>query len=83
MPKRRHEPRRTCVACRQEGSKDELIRLVRSGEAVAVDPTGRAPGRGAYLHRRPECIEEARKKGGLNRALKAQVPDSVWVDLTP
>ena len=50
---------------------------------VAVDPTGRAPGRGAYLHRRPECIEEARKKGGLNRALKAQVPDSVWVDLTP
>ena len=47
MPKRRHEPRRTCVACRQEGSKDELIRLVRSGEAVAVDPTGRAPGRGA------------------------------------
>jgi uncharacterized protein len=83
MPKRRHEPRRTCVACRQEGTKDELIRLVGGPQGVVLDPNGRAPGRGAYLHRRPECLEEARKKGALGRALKAQVPDSVWVDLTP
>jgi predicted RNA-binding protein YlxR (DUF448 family) len=82
MPKRHHEPRRTCVACRQEGSRDELIRLVRAGDAVALDPTGRASGRGAYLHRRSECIEEARKKGSLSRALKAQVPEAVWVELT-
>ena len=82
MPKRRHEPRRTCVACRQEGTKDELIRLVRVGDAVAVDPTGRAAGRGAYLHRQAECVEEARKKGNLSRALKAQVPEPVWVELT-
>ncbi len=82
MPKRRHEPRRTCVACRQEGTKDELIRLVRAGDAVALDPTGRAPGRGAYLHRRAECIEEARKKGSLSRSLKVLVPDPVWVELS-
>ncbi len=78
MPKRRHEPRRTCVACREEGTKDELIRLVRGPDGVAVDVTGRASGRGAYLHRSAGCVEEARKKGGLARALKAPVPDSVW-----
>jgi len=81
MPKTRHEPRRTCVACRQEGTKDELIRLVRAGDAVAMDPTGRAVGRGAYLHRRAECIEDARKKGGLRRALKATLPHALWADL--
>jgi len=79
--KRRHEPRRTCVACRQEGTKDELIRLVRGLDGITVDPSGCAPGRGAYLHRRPECLAAARKKGGLARALKAQVPDSVWAAL--
>ncbi len=82
MPKARHEPRRTCVGCREEGGKDELVRLVRaaSGE-VSVDEAGRAPGRGAYLHRRPECIELARKRGGLNRALNTAIPAEVWSQL--
>ncbi|HEX6348643.1 MAG TPA: YlxR family protein [Candidatus Dormibacteraeota bacterium] len=81
MPKRRHEPRRTCVACRQEGTKDELIRLVRTAEGAAVDSTGRAPGRGAYLHRRLECLEEARRRGALTRALNAPVGEEVWAAL--
>jgi predicted RNA-binding protein YlxR (DUF448 family) len=82
MPKARHEPRRTCVGCREEGVKDDLLRLVRSpsGE-VTVDAGGRAPGRGAYLHRRPDCIEQARKRGGLNRALNTAVPAEVWAQL--
>ncbi len=81
MPKTRHEPRRTCVACRQEGTKDELVRLVRGPDGVAVDASGRAPGRGAYLHRRAECVELARKRGALGRALRSPVPDSVWTAL--
>jgi predicted RNA-binding protein YlxR (DUF448 family) len=82
MPKARHEPRRTCVGCREESVKDDLVRLVRSpsGE-VTVDAGGRAPGRGAYLHRRPDCIEQARKRGGLNRALNTAVPAEVWAQL--
>ncbi|HEY8642054.1 MAG TPA: YlxR family protein [Candidatus Dormibacteraeota bacterium] len=81
MPKTRHEPRRTCVACREEGTKDELVRLVRGPRGVEVDGSGRAPGRGAYLHRRAECLELARKRGGLARALGAPVPDSAWAAL--
>jgi predicted RNA-binding protein YlxR (DUF448 family) len=62
--------------------KAELVRLVRSprGEVV-IDLAGRAPGRGAYLHRRSECVEAARRRGGLNRALKTAVPDGVWAEL--
>ncbi len=45
---------------------------------VRPDATGRAPGRGAYLHRAPECVETARRRGALSRALKAPVPDTVW-----
>jgi uncharacterized protein len=80
MPKRRHEAVRTCVACRQEADKRELIRLVRDPDsgAVRVDETGRASGRGAYLHRDPDCIGLARKRGALSRALKAAVPEELW-----
>lgn len=81
-PKTRREPVRTCVGCRKEAGKRGLIRLVRGPEGtVQPDPTGRASGRGAYLHRDAACIEQARKRHSLERALKAQVGDGVWAEL--
>ena len=82
MPKRRHQPVRTCVACRQEAGKAALIRVVRRPDGSAgVDPTGYAPGRGAYLHRDPACIETARKCRNLERSLGAAVPQELWAEL--
>jgi predicted RNA-binding protein YlxR (DUF448 family) len=73
---------RTCVACRQEAGKRGLVRVVRdAGGAASIDDRGRAPGRGAYLHRDPECIEIARKRKALDRALKATVSPDVWAQL--
>jgi len=73
---------RTCVACRKEAGKRRLIRLVRLPDGgVAVDGTGRLPGRGAYLHPDPACIEIARKRGSLDRALRATVQPEVWSQL--
>jgi len=84
MPKRRHEPVRTCVACRQEAGKGALIRLVRGPDgSAAMDPTGHASGRGAYLHRNQECIEIARKRRQVERSLGAAVPSELWSELTP
>jgi len=37
---------------------------------VAIDPTGQAPGRGAYVHADPECVAEAIRRGALARALR-------------
>ena len=47
---KKHVPQRTCVACREVNEKRSLIRIVRGPEGVAVDKTGKMPGRGAYLH---------------------------------
>ncbi|HEX2679978.1 MAG TPA: YlxR family protein [Candidatus Dormibacteraeota bacterium] len=54
------------MACRQEAGKAELVRFVRrpNGE-IALDSTGRAPGRGAYLHATTACIDLARKRRAL------------------
>jgi uncharacterized protein len=82
MPIQRREPVRTCVACRQEAGKTTLVRVVRdAGGGAALDPTGRAPGRGAYLHRDPSCLETARKKKALERALKTTVGAELWAEL--
>lgn len=82
MPIQRREPVRTCVACRQEAGKATLVRVVRdAGSSAALDPTGRAPGRGAYLHRDPSCLEMARKRKALERALKTTVGAELWAEL--
>ena len=58
------------------------MRVVRDvGGGAALDPTGRAPGRGAYLHRDPSCLETARKKKALERALKTTVGAELWAEL--
>jgi uncharacterized protein len=65
------EPVRTCVGCRAASSKRALVRVVRAASgAIAPDPTGKAPGRGAYVHPTPACVDEALRRGALARALR-------------
>jgi predicted RNA-binding protein YlxR (DUF448 family) len=75
---------RTCVACRQEAGKDGLVRVVRRADGTAaVDMTGKAQGRGAYVHRAPSCLQIARKKKALDRALKATISAEMWAEILP
>ena len=69
---RKHVPQRTCVGCRQVLAKRALVRIVRSAEGVHVDPTGKAAGRGAYLHDQRACWQ-AGLRGPLTRALKTEL----------
>lgn len=78
MPKPRHEPVRTCVACRAEAGKRAMVRIVARPGGAALDLTGHAVGRGAYLHRDAGCIEIARKRKALERSLKTPVGPEVW-----
>ncbi|HZK73443.1 MAG TPA: YlxR family protein [Clostridia bacterium] len=78
----RPEPVRTCVGCRGEASKRGMMRIVRQPDGGAtVDRTGRAPGRGAYLHSDLACIESARKRKAVERALKTSVTSDIWDEL--
>ena len=66
----RRQPERTCVGCRSKTEKRALFRVVRSPEGrVTFDPSGRAAGRGAYVHSSPECLKLAFRRGGIARAL--------------
>ncbi len=76
----RHVPQRTCVGCRQVLPKRTLIRIVRGPQGVHVDPTGKAPGRGAYLHDQRSCWE-AGLRGPLARALKTELSPEARQDL--
>jgi predicted RNA-binding protein YlxR (DUF448 family) len=70
----KHVPQRTCVGCRETLAKRNLIRLVRTGDGVVIDQTGKIPGRGAYLHDVRSCWE-AGLKGSLAHALKTELSE--------
>jgi predicted RNA-binding protein YlxR (DUF448 family) len=82
MAKSRHEPVRTCVGCRGEAGKAALIRVVRRADGgAAIDPTGSAAGRGAYVHADATCIDQARKRKALDRAMKTTIQPELWAKL--
>jgi predicted RNA-binding protein YlxR (DUF448 family) len=70
--KQKHVPQRTCVGCREILPKRSLIRVVRTPDGVRIDPSGKMPGRGAYLHDRRSCWERG-LKGSLASALKTEL----------
>lgn len=71
----KHVPQRTCVGCRQTLAKRSLIRVVRTPEGLRVDPTGKIPGRGAYLHDHRDCWVSG-LKGALAHALKMELTEA-------
>lgn len=63
-------------------SKANLLRVVRSPDgAVTIDATGKAPGRGAYLCRKAECVGLAKKRNALSRSLKHPVDKELYAQL--
>lgn len=71
--KPRHIPQRTCIACRQSAGKRALIRLVRTPNGVEVDPIGKKPGRGAYLHPNQNCWQAILNGNRLGQALRVSI----------
>jgi predicted RNA-binding protein YlxR (DUF448 family) len=68
----KHIPLRMCIGCREALAKRSLVRVVRGPDGVRIDPTGKAAGRGAYVHDRRPCWEKA-LGGALNQALKTEI----------
>jgi len=71
-------PQRMCVSCRTRRNKAELIRVVLMPDGQAmIDPTGKKPGRGAYLCRNKDCLAQAIKAHRLDRGLKTEISSEV------
>ncbi len=78
----KHAPLRSCIVCRAQKAKSELVRIVRSSDgAIALDVTGKADGRGAYVCRCAACAEGLVKKRALNRAFKAQIAQETYAEI--
>ena len=72
-------PVRTCVGCRATGPRQALLRVVvdPGANVLVVDVARRMPGRGAWLHPDPHCLELAVKRRAFGRALRlAASPDA-------
>jgi predicted RNA-binding protein YlxR (DUF448 family) len=72
LPRARHTPERSCIACGRKLPKRELVRIVRAADGqVVVDPTGKANGRGSYLCKTGKCWEQGVRRGSLERGLRS------------
>lgn len=66
---------RRCVSCRELFDRTQLWRVIRLADGgVALD---QGMGRSAYLCRNRICLDDARRKKKLQRALRCQVADSI------
>ena len=72
-------PLRTCIACRSEKEKREMLRIVKNAAGeIFLDYSGKAAGRGAYICNDGECIKKLKKQRLLNRAFSCNVPDEIY-----
>lgn len=72
------QPIRTCIACRKPNDKRNLIRIVKFGEEIKLDLTGKLNGRGAYICNDINCVEKCIKSKALNRAFSCNIEQQVY-----
>ena len=79
MPKEKIVPIRTCIACRQEFEKKELLRIVKNAAGeIQLDFSGKLNGRGAYICKNAACFERLKKQKLLHKTFSMQVSDAVY-----
>ena len=65
---------RRCVACRQLQDRRHLWRVIRDHKDGVLLDLGM--GRSAYLCPKEKCLEEARRRKRLQKALRCQGPEA-------
>ncbi len=74
--KQKKIPMRMCIGCREMKEKKSLLRIVKSPEGeISADPTGRKPGRGAYICKSAECLQKAIRQKQIERAFECRLTD--------
>ena len=78
----RRIPLRKCLGCGDMKDKRQLLRVVHSKDGVtAVDTTGKAAGRGAYICGNTACFDAARKNRRFERTFSERIPEEVYEGL--
>lgn len=74
-------PMRMCVVTHEKLPKKELLRIVLNEGKVVGDITGKLNGKGCYLKKDKNIIDEAKKKKILNRVFELELDDKIYDEL--
>ena len=73
------KPERTCIVCRTQREKKDLLRIVKSKEGIIeVDLTGKKNGRGAYICKNEECLNKLIKTKRLEKAFEKEISENLY-----
>lgn len=80
--KQKKTPLRMCLGCKVMKPKKELIRVVRNNEGeINIDLVGKKPGRGAYICKNTDCLENAIKAKRLEKAFETIIDVEIYNNL--
>ena len=72
-------PQRTCISCRNKKNKNEFLKIVMNkNKEVFIDLDGKKEGRGAYICKEIECIENVIQRKWLNNACKSELDNKIY-----
>ena len=71
---------RRCISCRLFAPKESFWRIVRLHPSGQIE-LDQGMGRAAYICPQPNCLQLARQKNRLGRALKANIPETLYESL--
>ena len=75
-------PQRSCVICRTQKNKNELLRIVRNKEnIIKIDEKGKESGRGAYICYNMNCLKKAKKTKKLEKSLESKIDENIDLEI--
>jgi len=70
------------MVCRTRREKRDLIRIVKTvGSPPAIDLTHKANGRGMYVCKSADCVNQAQKRKVAERAFSCAVDAALYEEL--
>ncbi|MBS1468450.1 MAG: YlxR family protein [Erysipelatoclostridium sp.] len=80
--KQKKIPMRSCVVTGEKLPKRELLRIVRTTDGTVVcDLSGKINGRGAYIKKDVDVLEEAKKTKILEKRLECTISDETYEEV--
>ena len=80
--KQRKVPLRTCVVTKEKLEKKDLIRVVKNNNCeVFVDLTGKANGRGAYIKKDINVLNDAKRTKALEKHLETSISEEIYKNI--
>lgn len=79
MQKTKKIPMRTCIGCREEKPKKDMLRVVKNAAGeIHLDFSGKMAGRGAYVCNSAACVKKIGKYKLLHKTFSQEVEEEIY-----